>query len=497
MLSPEARLFCRLDNMPSSEREQQRLKTLSEMGLLELESVPIFEEATQTAAHLLDAAICILGFVDQDRQWFKSAIGLSRIGLMNDLAASRQLPRQESFCTHVVENHQVLIINDTANHPTFAESLLVRRYGIRAYLGVPLLTSSGFCLGTLAVMELTPRTFTSKEVGSLELIARWSMSEYERNLLLLSQKGERSPEKLDSTGTLTPTLPSQRKGSKIPSVKTSLIAQMTQELRTPLTSIMGMTSVLTREIYGPLTEKQKEYLNIVHNSGQYLLSLVNEILELGTLNDISHDLNLSPVDIEMLCQQAFATLEQAAKRREQTIQLSVEPGPRIWLLDKDKVRQMIYHLVFSVIQSSSTDSIIRIHISRKQNCLNLTIWTSHPWLGDGLPQAELHSHQLLMPSATAGADLNRIKGDRQNNLTVNEAIEHSYKSKDSALSNSLMNVDQPKSPTSRQSLGLVLSRQLAEMHNGSIAIQGSSESGYRYVISIPQTLDVPEHIQNQ
>ncbi|MEB3231750.1 MAG: histidine kinase, partial [Leptolyngbyaceae bacterium] len=69
---------------------------LSRLGIPQSTSVPIFDEATQTAAHFLNTSICILSFTDQDRQYFKSAVGLSRIGLMNDLAVSRQLPRDRS-----------------------------------------------------------------------------------------------------------------------------------------------------------------------------------------------------------------------------------------------------------------------------------------------------------------------------------------------------------------------------------------------------------------
>lgn len=140
---------------------EQRLKALSQLGLLEAETIPVFEAATQTTADFLEVPICILGFIDQNCHWFKSAVGLSRLGLMNQLAATRSLPKAESFCTHVVESQQVLVISDALNEPV-AKSVLVERYGIRAYLGVPLMFS-GVCLGTIAVMDLQPRTFTSRD----------------------------------------------------------------------------------------------------------------------------------------------------------------------------------------------------------------------------------------------------------------------------------------------------------------------------------------------
>ena len=478
MLSPDMKLSCRLDHEPTSEWEQQRLRILEKMGLLELESVPVFEEATQTAAHFLDAPICILGVLDSDRHLFKSAVGLSRIGLMNSMATSRQLPRSESFCTHVVDSQQVLAISDTTASPVFANSLLTQRYGICSYLGVPLMTSRGDCVGTLAVMGLSPRDFTPREIQLLQLTARWSMSEFERDRLLKLQEEAHLPIVLSSLNVSPKDL---APSSVQTSAKASLISQMTQELCTPLTSILGMASVLSQGIYGSLSSKQKEYIEIIHNSGQYLLSLVNEIIELGALDDSTRSLTLSSVDIEMLCQQAIAALKQAAQRREQQIQLTIEPGNRVWLLDKDRVRQMLYHLVFSVIQSSSADSVIRIHVSRRQAFLNLTIWTSHPWLGDGLPQAELVALSSSRSSSSSERGHETLLGRSiiEESSSFNEPLTQEFTIQE--LTN-LFKVD-----GSRQSLGLSLSRQLAEVHGGSISIRGSAEDGYRYVIKLPQS----------
>lgn len=479
MISPDHRLFSRLDRMPNAEQEQQRLQTLEELGLLQTGSVPIFEEATQTAAHFLDTTICVLGLMDCDRLWFKSAVGLSRIGLMNDLATSRQLPRQDSFCRHIVDSQQVLVISDATVDAAFASSTLVQRYGICSYLGVPLVSSNGQCLGTLAVMELVPRNFTNREAEILQLIARWSISEFERDrtvkrplALTASQDAvshRASPDSLDSMV-----------ASPISPIKSHLIAQMTQELCTPLTSILGMARVLSQGIYGTLTDKQREYIEIIHNSGQYLSSIVSEVMELGALDDDAR-LNLNPIDVEMLCQQAIGTLRQAAQRQNQQIQLTIEPGPRIWLLDKDKVRQMLYHLVFGVMQSSNPESIIRIHISRRQNFLNLVIWTSHPWLGEGLSRTEFTRNQALSQFTTTTSPscekpmpridwLRKSGNDRSQPIDLQQAPVPS----------------KPELESSRYSLGLLLSRQLAELHGGCITVQGTLEEGYRYVIKLPQ-----------
>lgn len=497
MVSPENSLFCRLNGLTPQAREQQRLLALSESGLLEAETIPIFDEATQTAAHFLDVPICILGIMDKDHQWFKSAVGLSRLGLMNQLAASRQLLRQESFCSQVVDSQKVLAINDTTADPALAKSVLVQQYGIRAYLGVPLLAANGHCLGTLAVMERAPRTFSSKDIEFLELMARWLMSEYDRNRVI----------KDNSPGVLV-NLTTQM-GSNVSSeqpatnqIQIKLLGQLTQELRTPLTSVMGMASVLSREIYGPLTGKQKEYLEIIQHSGQYLLSLVNEIMALGSLNPDNPKLNLTALDIEMLCQQAISTLEESATRRGQQIRLSVEPGNRIWQLDKEKVRQLLYHLVSSVLQMADAGSVVRIHISRKVEGLNIAVWVSHPWLGEGLPHLEPYFYNSPIASVSSysenlpyAEDLQKPEQPAMASVEVSQKIRFAQSDENASLSAQKSEPLQDKIfDRSSENLGLLLSCHLAQIHGGQIAIQGSPESGYRYVVTLPTITETDESL---
>ena len=464
---PESRLFCRLDGLTVAAREQQRSSRLTALGLLETDSVPIFEEATQTAAHFLESPICILGLMDQARQWFKSAVGLARLGSMNDLAVSREMPRDESFCIHVVDSHQLLAIEDTLNYRAFANSILAQHYGIRAYLGAPLLTASGECVGSLAVMDLVPRIFTVKDREFLALTARLSMSEYERTYLTKHQVILKSPDAIAPLPAIVP----------IQSIKFELLAQLTQELRTPLTSVMGMASVLNREIYGPLTAKQKEYLDIIHQSGQYLLSLVKEILELSEMNDSVQSLNLSSVDVEMVCQQAISALEQAADRREQKFRLSVEPGNRIWMLDKEKIRPMLYHLMFIVIQSSNAGSLIRLHVSHKGGGLRLTVWSSHPCFGEELGYSEIYAPQS---GALMSLDYDDYINGNGTGLSAYNLMSTAVVTDDETVSDAI------EAEVLRRNLGVLLSRQLTEMHGGKMLIQGGSEPGHRYVITLPR-----------
>lgn len=505
MAGSESRLFCRLDGLRAEVREEQRIAALTELGILDSEIVPVFEEATQTTARFLEAPICILGLMGQDRQWLKSAVGLSRVGLMNELAALRQMSRSESLCTYVVDSRQLLSIANATANPVFAKTSLVQYYGIRSYLGAPLITISGHCIGTLAAIDLEPRKFTSKEAEFLMLMARWCMCEFERDRML---KQERSPKlhwfpkpeqpeipKAANSHIKPEELPNSTTPSNQPSttfVRIKLLSQLSQELRTPLTSIMGMASVLGREIYGPLTVKQREYLEIIHNSGQSLVSLIDEILSLGELDDSNQKLNITSVDIEMLCQQAINSLSPIAKQRQQQIRLSIEPGNRICLLDKEKGRQMLYYLLFNAIQLAEAGSLARIHVARKTAQLNLTVWVSHPWLGDGLQQINVEGRDLgYLQPATNGTEAllsSRMIETEEMSPEVYQSVASSQLPAAIAKLSVAEGLSQlsESNHSSREGLGLLLSCHLAEIQGGQISIQGSPEAGYRYLISLPQ-----------
>ncbi|WP_031293569.1 GAF domain-containing sensor histidine kinase [Leptolyngbya sp. Heron Island J] len=458
------RPVCSLDGTSPIVREQMRLSMLEQLKLNDSNPIPIFEEATQSVSRLLAAPICLVSVFDRKHQIFKATMGLSSLGLMNQLAATRELPKAESFGIQVVDSAQSLTLSDVTQHPAFSQSLLVQKYGVQAYLGVPLMTSERCCIGTLEVMDIMPREYTQQDLALLELNARWAMSEYEKQCWLKDGKVQQI-----ANNSHLSSIDKQRY-DRIEILRTDLISQLTQNLRNPLTAITGMASMLSREIYGPLTEKQQEYANVVLNSSQSLLSLTNEIIELGTLEHQSCELLLAPVDIEMLAQQSLQPIESSVKKQDISFSLTVEPGSRIWVLDKRIIKQLLYHLILSIAKASTSGSTVRLHISRKDNRLTLAAWVANPWLGEDLPQAV-------------------IDWGRQNDILPSiNPLEPSYGFEIVEELSPLNVNDLPNESTkadTRQELGLLMSQQLTDIHGGEIAIQGSQNHGYRYVVSLP------------
>ena len=515
MTRPKNQLFCRLDDLTPTAREQLRLETLSKLGLLVSEAVPAFEETTQKAATFSGAPICILGLAIEKELWFKSAVGLSTVGLMNQIATKRRISLDESFSTYVIDSQQPLVIENTLSNVVFANSILTQHCGMRAYLGVPLISFNGLCIGTLEVMDWKEREFGERDIEYLSLLARWCLGEFERNQsptndrdlfnsdldrlklkqassLIFNSANQSDSFDTVSVGTKSATANivdnlNEIDSTKSSSIKVKLLSQLTEELKTPLTSVIGMASVLHREVYGPLTIKQREYLEIIHDSGQNLISLVDEIVSLGILNEQSSEINKAAVDIEMLCQQVINALQDTAKQYQQELSLSVEPGNRIWSLDKEKVRQALYYLINSILEMSEAGGEVKIHVSRRSEALNIAVWSFHPWLGESFGEATIQSQAI---SKALSFDRDRV----QNHHHLNTDLSNITSINNQLLTPSALmmvinegnTVNKNINKVPRDLLGLLFCCHLTELHDGQVVVQGSMNSGYRYVLQFPK-----------
>ena len=490
MTKPKNQLFCRLDNLSPAVRTEQRTRILNDLGLMVSEAVPILEEITQKATNFSGAPIAILGLAVQDELWFKSAVGLSSIDLTNQLAVRRKIALSESFSTYVIDSQQPLSIANTLSDVTFANSILTQHYGIRAYLGVPLMTAAGVCIGTLEVMDWAIRDFDDRDIDHLALLARWCLGEVERNRLLKQSDSQivhsSGLQWHADTGDITANnrLATIEQGkaaaeqARTSPIKLKLLSQLTQELKTPLTSVIGMASVLHREVYGPLTVKQREYLEIIHDSGKNLISLVDEIVSLGVLSDRS-EINLATVDIEMLCQQVINSLADLTKQYQQVLCFSIEPGNRLWTLDKEKIRQALYYLIASILEMSEPGGEVNIHVSQRHQVLNIAVTMTHPWLENDYSENKLHDRAVTQALELARGRLATVK--------TSSVVAHSYQVLTSSALMTVINQNNTADKNNkipRDLLGLLFCCHLTELHGGKVVVQGSPRSGYRYLLQI-------------
>ena len=146
--------------------DEARLEALRQTSLLDSPPEEAFDRLTRLATVVLHVPVAIISLLDRDRQFIKSACGLS-----GSLDSLRKTPLEHSFCKHPVGSGEPLIVADNRKHPVVGEYPAVTELGLIAYAGIPLVTSDGHALGTFCVLDGEPHDWTDGEVEILRVLA--------------------------------------------------------------------------------------------------------------------------------------------------------------------------------------------------------------------------------------------------------------------------------------------------------------------------------------
>jgi len=132
--------------------------------------------------------------------------------------------------------------------------------------------------------------------------------------------------------------------------KSEFLANMSHELRTPLNAIIGFSEVLTERMFGELNEKQDEYLKDIHASGQHLLSLINDILDLSKIEAGRMELEVTDFDLPSAIDNALILVRERATRRGITLGHSVDERLGTIRGDERKVKQVLLNLLSNALK---------------------------------------------------------------------------------------------------------------------------------------------------
>jgi diguanylate cyclase (GGDEF)-like protein len=142
--------------------EETRLEALRSLGVLDTAPEQRFDRLTRMAKRMFGVPIALVSLVDENRQWFKSCVGLS----------ATETPRDISFCGHAILGNEVFVIPDATRDARFADNpLVLNDPKIRFYAGCPLRSLNGSKLGTLCIIDRKARTFSEEDIDALKDLA--------------------------------------------------------------------------------------------------------------------------------------------------------------------------------------------------------------------------------------------------------------------------------------------------------------------------------------
>lgn len=156
------------------EKEQRRLTELYSLNLIGTPEEKSFDQITNLASRLFGVPISLITLITEDKQWFKSCVGLP-----DNLKEARSTERSAAFCHYVVADGSPLVVQDSSIDERFINNRFVKEYNIRFYAGAPIITKHNNVLGSLCIIDTKPRLFSEEELNTLIDLSNWVKAEIE------------------------------------------------------------------------------------------------------------------------------------------------------------------------------------------------------------------------------------------------------------------------------------------------------------------------------
>lgn len=225
--------------------------------------------------------------------------------------------------------------------------------------------------------------------------------------------------------------------------KSEFLAAMSHELRTPLTCVIGMSSTLLRWSFGQLSEKQRHYLKTIHDSGEHLLELINDILELSQLEAGNAVLNLQEISLVQLAEQMLLKMAEKASNKEISLQrdFQLKPEEDRLIADARRIQQIFYNLLSNAIKFTPNGGQVTVRFWRESHKMILQVEDT----GVGIPP----EHKPLIFSKF-------------------QQLDSSYHRRYEGTG-----------------LGLALTKQLVELHGGWINVTSEVGVGSIFTVELP------------
>ena len=226
-------------------------------------------------------------------------------------------------------------------------------------------------------------------------------------------------------------------------LKDEFLASMSHELRTPLNAILGLSEALLEEVYGTLTERQSRSLTTINNSGQHLLALINDILDLAKIESGKEKLHFCSTEISSLCSASLDFVKAQANRKSIQLEAQIESELGCAELDERRIKQVLINLLTNAVKFTPDGGKV-----------SLKAW------------GNIEEQQIVFQVTDTGIG---IKTEDMDKLFA------SFVQIESTLSRRYEGTG----------LGLALVKNIVELHGGSVAVVSEVDKGSQFTVILP------------
>jgi len=225
--------------------------------------------------------------------------------------------------------------------------------------------------------------------------------------------------------------------------KSEFLATMSHELRTPLNAILGLSQLLQQEIFGEVNPKQKEYIDCIYSSGEHLLALINDILDLSKIEAGREELTHLPIDVKALSEACLSLIRDRAGEKKLQLIYQIDPQISACMGDERRLKQMLLNLLSNAVKFTSIGTV-SLRVQKVRAGIAFTVTDT----GIGIDESQLKF--LFQPFTQLDSRLNR-----------------QYEG---------------------TGLGLALTRKLAQLHGGDVTVQSTLGKGSQFTLFLPSDL---------
>ncbi|MCY1144895.1 GAF domain-containing sensor histidine kinase [Actinoplanes sp. Pm04-4] len=317
---------------PQPENETDRLAALYALDILDSEPEQDFDDIVALASNVCGTPMSLVTLLDTDRQWFKARVGVEQSGTDRDV----------SFCSHAILGRDLMVVPDATKDQRFADNPLVTGpMGIRFYAGAPLVTTDGFALGTLCVVDDEPRRLDIEQLQALRALARQVTSQMEmrRHAVALANTTARLQE--------------------LERRKDELAGLLGGDLRAPLRLISAYVEKL-----GTTGRHDADMAELVARatSGHIrgFLDLLHHLSQMAEAGFGAESLHMRQIDLTRITRQAVEAVRPIAATKQIWI-LNQAGGPALPIIaDPVRLEQVLTHLLFAAVKYTPSGGRVRV-----------------------------------------------------------------------------------------------------------------------------------------